>query len=347
MSDFNSRPISSRPFVRSLRVAVGVVLALFPAVVVRAQQPPKAPEDAQAVQRDNALSTCKPDSSVIPEANPARPTVTNPAHIPPVGYVQTEQGILFATASPDGVAQQATVVQTTRISVHPRLMIQLLSQPFAVTRLLPEATGTGQAASSRDAGDLVFGVQGLLALETGARPTVALAYNRRVRAGTAPDLDIGGNAQSAELLVSGDLRHFHYDSNFGVAEQQGLEAVQPVPLRRAQYNQSVSVTHDLGPESLHNDLEITGELWHVTQPLVQSSRYGRDSARSNAVGLLFALGYTVRPNIVLDAGFDHGLTTTSTDWQGFAGVTYLLPHRLWPHTAEAAGPGPHHHHHRR
>jgi len=33
---------------------------------------------------------------------------------------------------------------------------------------------------------------------------------------------------------------------------------------------------------------------------------------------------------VVDAGFDHGLTNTSTHWEEFIGFTYLLPHRLWP-----------------
>jgi hypothetical protein len=32
---------------------------------------------------------------------------------------------------------------------------------------------------------------------------------------------------------------------------------------------------------------------------------------------------------VLDAGFNRGLTGTSTRWEIFAGFTYLLPGRLW------------------
>ena len=33
-------------------------------------------------------------------------------------------------------------------------------------------------------------------------------------------------------------------------------------------------------------------------------------------------------NLVLDGGFNHGLTSTSTQWEVFAGFTYLLPHKL-------------------
>ncbi len=232
-------------------------------------------------------------------------------------------------------------------------MLQLLSEPFAATRLLPDPTPpTGAPTSTRDPGDLLLGVQGLLTLQSGALPTIALAYIHRVRTGSAPDLDIGSSTQSANLLVSGDLGRFHYDTNFGIAQQNGLAqqnaAPQPAtsaaPLRRAQFNQSLSVTHDLLPELLGHDLELTAELWHVTQPLVTTARSGLPISRGNAVGALFALGYALRPNLVLDAGLDHGLTSTSTDWQGFAGLSFLLPHRLWPHRPETS---PRIHRHRR
>ena len=39
--------------------------------------------------------------------------------------------------------------------------------------------------------------------------------------------------------------------------------------------------------------------------------------------------YSIHPNLILDAAFEHGLTSTSTQWQGSFGFTYLLPHRLW------------------
>ena len=42
------------------------------------------------------------------------------------------------------------------------------------------------------------------------------------------------------------------------------------------------------------------------------------------------LGSGVLQIAVFDTGFQHGLTSTSTQWEAFAGFTYLLPHRLWP-----------------
>ena len=299
--------------------------------------------DAQStqtqVQIDNAESTSKPDDVRIPEANPSRPTISNPAHIPPVGYLQFEQGFLQANGSPSGLDGQFSLVQAMRLSVHRRVMVQFQSQPIAVSRFV--ATSSEAASSQLDPGDLVLGIQGVLIREAGRKPAIAIGYLHRVRAGSAPDLDIGSFSQSAVVLVSGDLGSFHYDSNFSISEQVAD------PIRRAQFGQTLSVTHDLLPESLHDKLEVTGEIWHYTQPLVDTTRTGAPSPQSNAVGTLWTLGYTLRPNLVLDAGFARGITSTSTAWQGFAGFTYLLPDRLWSRTEVAAGPSHHKHVHRR
>ena len=40
----------------------------------------------------------RPDA---PDANPARPTVSTPATLTPVGYLQFENGVLYATDSPE------------------------------------------------------------------------------------------------------------------------------------------------------------------------------------------------------------------------------------------------------
>jgi hypothetical protein len=34
--------------------------------------------------------------------------------------------------------------------------------------------------------------------------------------------------------------------------------------------------------------------------------------------------------VVLDAGFNRGLTSTSTRWEVFFGFTYLIPRKLLP-----------------
>jgi len=259
------------------------------------------------------------NDSRLPEANPARPSVSNPAHIPPVGYLQFEQGILQANGSPE-LDRQFSVNQVVKLSVNSRLMLQFATQPVAFSRLA-EVHG-------RDTGDLQIGAQAIVSKGAGLAPTVALGYLRRVRSGSAPDLDIGAFSQSGLLLMSGDLGQFHYDANLVISEQVANG------IRRAQYGQALSITHDIFTPRL----ELTGELWHFTQPFATAAR---------AVGMLWAVGYSARPNLVFDAGFDHGLTGTSTHWQSFAGCTYLLPRRLWKRRAPRQASKQHGHRHRR
>ena len=274
-----------------------------------------------------------------PAANPARPTVTNPATLPPVGYLQFEQGYLGSVNSPE-TASQYGVNQVTKIAVASRLMLQAETQPFAHSREV------GEASSTNGAGDVLLGAQVVLYLPPAvpadnsktaqsapraaiSRPTVAFGYLGRVHAGTTPDIDQGGFANSALLLVSGDVGKFHYDTNYIFNEQTAAETSpatgQNVTLRRAQFAQTLSVNHPIS-----SNLQIEGELYHFTQPMVHATAAGEFVARANAVDVLFALAYSVRPNIVIDGGFTHGFTSTSTRWQSFAGITYLLPYRLWP-----------------
>ena len=266
-----------------------------------------------------AAATASSGQSNSPVANPARPTFTNPADLPPVGYLQFEQGLVQAGSSP-GLDRQFSVNQVTKIAVHPRLMLEFISQPFAYTAVSPD--------SSRDAGDLDVAVQGVAHAKHGAVPTVALAYQNVARSGSAANLDIGSLTRSAILLISGDMGATHYDTNYIVSEQT-LPAPPGPMLRRAQFGQTLSVSHPLLAAPTGGRLGVSGELWHFTQPLPTTDRHNRTVPRANAVGSLVAINYNVRPNLVLDTALDRGLTSTSTSWQYLAGFTYLLPHRLW------------------
>jgi hypothetical protein len=270
-----------------------------------------------------------------PTANPGRPTVTNPATLPPVGYLQFEQGYLGSVNSPE-TASQYGVNQTAKIAVLSRLLLQEQTQPFAHSREV------GEESSANGAGDVLLGAQAVLYLppaapaetsktpqtaphRTIAMPTVAVGYLGRVHAGTTPDIDQGGYTNSVLLLMSGDVGKFHYDTNYIFNEQTGQESSGAATLRRTQFAQTLSVNHPVHGERL----QLAGEIYHFTQPMVHATAGGRFVARANAVDGLVALSYAVRPNLVIDGGFSRGFTSTSTRWQSFAGFTYLLPHRLW------------------
>jgi len=248
-----------------------------------------------------AQATAQAPADEVPEANPGRPTISTPATLTPIGYLQFETGALFADSSPE-FANQYSLNQVTKVTVAPRLEFAMLFNPYDYTS---GETGSGIRASQP--GGISGGVQVVMLPGEGRKPTISLNYIRTFYAGSAPDIDIGSFTQGATFLWSEDLGAFHLDSNCLFNEQAQAD------IRRAQYGQTLSISHPLGP------FVLAGELWHFTQP----------ETNGNAVGNLWALSYAARRNLVFDAGFDHGLTSTSTDWEAFAGFTYLLPHRLW------------------
>ncbi|HKD79352.1 MAG TPA: hypothetical protein VKH81_06630 [Candidatus Angelobacter sp.] len=253
----------------------------------------------------HAIAQSKPDnmaakdSHEVPDANPARPTVATPATLTPVGYLQFENGLLYAADS-SSFSSRLAFEQTTKLTVHPRLQFLVTSEPVVHSGLGP--------VKEFNPGDVLVGAQGVVLAGRENRPTVAFSYFKHAYQGSAPDLDIGTPEHSLLLLISDDLAGFHFDLNGFFNEQLENQ------VGRAQFGQTISVSHAL------KKFTIAGELWHFTQPFQQG----------NAVGNLWAISYPVRRNLVVDAGFNRGLTSTSSQWAGFAGFTYLLPHRIWP-----------------
>ncbi|MBZ5631107.1 MAG: hypothetical protein LAO06_19825, partial [Acidobacteriia bacterium] len=196
-------------------------------------------------------------------------------------------------------SSQSSLNEVVKFSFTRRIELLAAAGPFAHSRAGNlTANGTG---------DVALGVQGVIRRGEGARPTIALSYLRRVRSGDTPDLDIGSARNSIVLLLSADVKGFHYDTNYLFSE------VIDNAIHRAQFGQTLSISHPLVRK-----FGISGEIWHFTQPFL----------RSHAVGNLWALNYNLRKNLVLDGGFNRGLTGTSTRWEVFLGFTYLLPHKI-------------------
>jgi len=257
------------------------------AISVAAQQRAGVPKGAEAeLQGDE------------PAANPGRPTVSTPATLTAVGYLQFETGYLGAWGSPE-FSSQSSFNEVLKFSLTRRIEVVAAAAPFARSNVENQA-GNGT-------GDVALGVQGVVQQGEGTRPTIALSYLRQVYGGSAPDLDLGSPRNSILLLASADVKGFHYDTNYFFNE------VIAGTLRRAQFGQTLSVSH-----SLVRKYGISAEIWHFTQPFL----------RRNAVGNLWALNYNLRKDLVLDGGFNRGLTATSTQWELFMGFTYLLPRKF-------------------
>ena len=233
-----------------------------------------------------------------PEANPGRPTVSTPATLTPVGYLQFETGALGASHSPE-FSTRFGLNELMKLAVAPRLEFITSAEPF-----VHAADGT----TMNGTGEVFLGAQAVLSHGESARPTIAASYFRRVFDGGVPELDFGSPRNSVLLLASADVKGFHYDANAILNEQtQGV-------VHRVQFGQTLSISH-----AIAGKFSVSGEIWHFTQPFL----------RGNAVGNLWAVNYLARKTLVFDAGFNRGLTNTSTRWEAFAGFTYLLPHRLW------------------
>jgi hypothetical protein len=234
-----------------------------------------------------------------PEANPGRPTVSTPATLTPVGYLQFETGVLGASHSPE-FSSRYGFNEVTKLSVAPRLELIASAEPLVHYRV----GGT----SANGTAEVFLGAQAVLSHGEGPKPTIAASYFRRVYDGGVPEVDFGSPRNSFLLLASADVKGFHYDANAIFNEQTQGAA------HRAQFGQTLSISHHVVGK-----LSLSGEIWHFTQPFL----------RSHAVGNLWAVGYAARKTLVFDAGFNRGLTSTSTRWEAFVGFTYLLPRRLW------------------
>jgi hypothetical protein len=216
-----------------------------------------------------------------------------------VGYLQFETGVLGASHSPE-FSSRYGFNEVTKLSVAPRLELIASAEPLVHYR----ADGT----SANGTAEVFLGAQAVLSHGEGAKPTIAASYFRRVYDGGVPEVDFGSPRNSFLLLASADVKGFHYDANAIFNEQtQGVA-------HRAQFGQTLSISHHVVGK-----LSLSGEVWHFTQPFL----------RSHAVGNLWAVSYAVRKTLVFDAGFNRGLTSTSTRWEAFVGFTYLLPRRLW------------------
>lgn len=269
---------------------LSILALLLAASLAAAQQTPDNPTSDDLTYGD-------------PAANPGRPTVATPATLTPVGYLQFETGYLHATDSPE-FSSQSSFNEVMKFSLSRRIELLLQDEPFAHSRV--------QDQPSNGTGGVSLGAQGVVYNGEGAKPTIALSYFHEFYGGDTPDLDIGSAKNSTLLLGSGDVKGFHYDTNF-LFNEVLFDEVHAPTVRRAQFGQTLSVSH-----SLTGKFGLSGEIWRFTQPFL----------RSNAVGNLWALNYNWKKNLVLDAGFDRGLTSTSTQWEVFTGFTYLLPHKL-------------------
>src|SRR5580704_14400483 len=175
-----------------------------------------------------------------PEANPGRPTVSTPATLPPVGYLQFETGFVPANHSPE-FSSKYSLDEVIKLAVASRLEFLAVAEPIAHF--------TADGTSANRVADIFLGAQGVLYHGEGAKPTLAVSYFHRVYDGGAPEFDYGSPTNSFLALASADVKGFHYDANgFFTELTQGTA-------RRGQFGQSLTISH-----SFAKRFTLSGEI---------------------------------------------------------------------------------------
>ena len=101
-----------------------------------------------------------------PAANPARPTVSNPATLAPVGYPQFETGVLGATDSPEFSTRYGGN-EVIKLAVSRRLEFVESSEPLVHY--------TAEGITANGTAEVFLGAQVLLMPGEGAKPTLAVS----------------------------------------------------------------------------------------------------------------------------------------------------------------------------
>src|SRR5215469_14420676 len=117
------------------------------------------------------------DSDSTPVANPARPTVSTPATLTPVGYLQFETGAFFAQDSPE-FSTLVNMNEVTKLTVHPRLELILEVNPIAGATGDVNVTGFG---------GLSLGFQSVLLGVGDANTTLSVSYLHETVSSPVPD----------------------------------------------------------------------------------------------------------------------------------------------------------------
>jgi len=251
---------------------------------------------------------CYADSIV---ANPNRPTVANPADITQYGLLELEYGW-------DRIWPQAGTHQTSTGGLLKFGLLCDVELRWTMTSFLSQTSG---GVTQTGTGDNWLGPQIRIHKQTRRVPTLSFGYAVKIPSASAEEgLGTGRVDHSFTFLISKDIFHVHFDFNatqFWIGRQNasGFD-------RNDQLNLAFAFP-------IHGHLQFTGEFYGDTE--LNESAPGFASS-------LWALTYTVRPRLVIDGGFEAGLTSGGPHRHAFAGMTYSIANLYpgWRHRKSAS-----------
>jgi hypothetical protein len=235
-------------------------------------------------------------------ANPNRPTVSNPAHVTQYGVLELEYGL-------DRQWPQEGVRQTSSGGLLKFGLLCDIELRWNITSLLSQTDATGTHTSF---GDNWLGTEIRFHRQTTRLPTMAFGYAFKIPSGSAENgLGTGRVDHSFTFGASEIVAHFNFDFNFtefllGQPTASGFDTNQQLAL---------AFSH-----AIHGKLQFAGEFYGDTQ--LNRTTPGFASS-------LWALTYTVVPRLVIDGGFEVGLTTGGPHRHAFLGLTYSIAN-LYP-----------------
>jgi hypothetical protein len=237
---------------------------------------------------------CYADSIV---ANPNRPTVSNPSHVTQYGVLELEYGW-------DRLWREENVHQA---SVGGLLKFGLLCDVELRWNTTSFLSQTDPSGTHRTFGDNWLGSEIRFHRQTTYLPTMAFSYAFKIpSSSTENGLGTGRADHSITLGASENIAHFNLDFNFtqflvGRPNASGFDENQQLALAFSR--------------TIHGGLQFVGEFYGQTQ---------LNKTTSGFASSLWALTYTVVPRLVIDGGFEVGLTSGGPHRHAFFGATYSI-----------------------
>jgi hypothetical protein len=235
-------------------------------------------------------------------ANPNRPTVADPADITQFGVLELEYG--FDEVWPHEGARQKSVGGLLKFG-----MLCDVELRWSTTSFISQIDA---GATHQGFGDNWLGPQVRFYRQTRHVPSLAFGYAVKIpSASTTDGLGSGRVDHAFTLFASKDVAHIHFDFNaseflVGRTTGAGIDSGQELNLAFSR--------------AIRGRLQFTGEFYGDTR---------LNSSTPGFVSSLWALTYSITPRLVIDGGFEIGLTDGGPHRHAFVGATYAIAN-LYP-----------------
>ena len=229
-------------------------------------------------------------------ANPNRPTVADPADITQYGVMELEYG--WDRLWPEPGLRQSSVGGLLKFGMLCDVEFRWTTTSFlSQTR---DGSGTQQSF-----GDNWIGPQVRFYRQTKRVPALAVRYAVKIpSASTTAGWEVGRVDHAFTFLASKDVAKIHFDFNASQFWVGGTNRFD----RNQEYNLAFS-------HLIRGPLQFTGEFYGDTR---------LNPSTPGFVSSLWALTYTVTPRLVIDGGFEVGLTDGGPHRHVFVGATWAI-----------------------